>query len=455
MAITISEKDAKRRTFILEGDMWNVLVSIAIPLVLYNSISQMFSLFDILIASNMSAAIASTVSFIAQIQLMLSAVGGGLAVGGGILIARHFGAGNMERVNKNINTLVFLAFIISLCILVMVIPFSTQFLKFLRMPKDLLEIGSVYFILETAMLICIFINTIYFSIEKAKGNTKVILFCNLLMLSLKLGLTLFLVYGIGGNILLLSAASLSSHLSITCIAIKNMTGKRNPFRLSVKYIDFSAETLRPILILSLPVFMEKFVFNLGKVIVNSMSAAYGSMVVGALGISNRISAIATTPPIGVEEAEASIVSQNLGNNNIPRALGIFKRTFILNMGLGLLFFILMTIFKDNIISLFAKNDILFAVEIEKIYNYERYATILLAASSSVMGLLYGFGYTRISMILNLTRLFVYRIPPLWIMQNFTTVGSEGVGMAMMISNGLIGITAVIVSIFVIRKIQVK
>ncbi|MDR1747448.1 MAG: MATE family efflux transporter, partial [Spirochaetaceae bacterium] len=397
MAITISEKDEKRRTFILEGDMWKVLISIAVPLVLYNSISQLFSLFDILIASNMSAAVASTVSFISQIQSMLSAIGGGLAVGGGILIARHFGAGDMERMNKNINTLVFLALIISLFILMLVIPFSTQFLQFLRMPRDLQETGSVYFILETAMLICIFINTIYFSIEKAKGNTKIILFCNILMFTLKLGATLFLVYVIGGGILLLSAASLVSHLGITCIAIKNMTGRKNPFRLSFRYIDFSAETLKPILILSLPVFMEKFVFSLGKVIVNSMSAAYGSMVVGALGISNRISAISTTPPIGVEEAEASIISQNLGNNNIARALAIFKRTFIINMGLGLFFFVMMTVFKEQIITLFAKSDLLFAAEIEKIYNYERYATILLAASSSVMGLLYGFGYTRISM----------------------------------------------------------
>jgi Na+-driven multidrug efflux pump len=234
-----------------------------------------------------------------------------------------------------------------------------------------------------------------------------------------------------------------------------MTGKKNPFKLSIKYIDFSAKTLKPILVLSLPVFMEKFVFSFGKVIVNSMSAAYGSMVVGALGISNRVSAIATQPTVGVEEAESSIVSQNLGNNNIPRALGIFKRTFIINMGLGVLFFILRTIFKDDIIPLFAKNDLVFAAEIEKIYDYERSATILLAASSSVMGLLYGFGYTKISMILNLTRLFVYRIPPLWIMQNFTSIGSEGVGLAMMISNGLIGITAVIVSIFVVKKARAK
>ncbi len=435
--------------------MWKVLISTAIPLVLYNSISPLFSFFDILIASNMSAAVASTVSFISQIQFMLSSVGGGLAVGGGILIARYFGAGDMDRVNRNINTLVFLALIISLVILLLIIPFSTPFLKFLKMPGDLLETGSVYFILETAMLICVFINTIYFSIEKAKGNTKIILFCNIFMLTLKLSLTLFLVHVIGGGILLLSAASFVSHLGITCIAVKNMTMRRNPFRLSFKYVDFSARTLMPILMLSLPVFMEKFVFSLGKVIVNSMSAAYGSMVVGALGISNRISGIATMPPIGVEDAEASIVSQNLGNNNIPRALGIFKRTLIINMGLGLLFFILMTIFKDHIILLFAKNDLLFAAEIEKIYNYERYATILLAASASVMGLLYGFGYTRISMILNLTRLFVYRIPPLWIMQNFTSIGSEGVGMAMMISNGLIGITAILVSVFVIRKIRVR
>ncbi len=215
-----------------------------------------------------------------------------------------------------------------------------------------------------------------------------------------------------------------------------MTGKGNAFGLSLRHADFSSYTLRPVFILSVPVFFEKFLFSFGKVIVNSMSAAYGSNVVGALGVSNRVGSISTTPPMGVSEAEASLVSQNLGNGDVRRALGIFKRAFAINMAIGIFFFILMSACMDPVIGLFSGDDAEFARDIRTIYNYERYATILLAASQSVMGLLYGFGYTRTAMVLNILRLFAYRIPPLWIMQNWMDLGSESVGIAMLVSNGL-------------------
>ncbi|MEJ5189986.1 MAG: MATE family efflux transporter, partial [Breznakiellaceae bacterium] len=186
-------------------------------------------------------------------------------------------------------------------------------------------------------------------------------------------------------------------------------------------------------------------------VVNSMSAAYGSMAIGALGVSNRIGGLVTMPPIGFQEAEATIISQNLGNKNTRRAFETFKIVCTINIILGIFFFILMSICKDTLIHLFARGDPLFSQEIAKVYNYERYASGLLAISSSVMGLLYGFGYTRISMILNLLRLFVFRIPPLWYFQHYTNLKTEGLGLSMMISNMMMGISAIIAALLVIYR----
>ncbi|MDL2229255.1 MATE family efflux transporter [Treponema sp. OttesenSCG-928-L16] len=444
--------DEERRHFILRGDPWKVLISISLPLIFYNSISHIFSLLDILIASNIHTSVASTVSFVHQIQQMFLAAGSGLCVGGGIIIARYFGAGSYDQVRKHISTITAMVMLLGVSILALIIPLSVPILKLLKMPEDLLSMGSAYFMLETAMLISIFFNNVYLSAEKAKGNTKVILYYNFLVLSVKLALSLVFIYLFSGGILMLSAASFAAHACLSGIAVFNMTRRSNPYRLSFKNIDFSSSVLRPILSLSIPVFMEKFIFSFGKVVVNSMSAAYGSMTVGALGVSNRIMALSTSPPSGVQEAESSVISQNLGSRNTPRAIGFYKRTFILNMGIGIFFFIIMTLFKDEIILLFAKGDPVFAAEIGRIYNYERYASILLAAAASVMGFLYGFGYTRAAMYLNLFRLFVFRIPPLWIIQRFSSLGSEGVGIAMFISNALVGLSAVGVSVIIIKRI---
>lgn len=455
MAISLSSKEEQHRFFMLNGNTWSVIFSISLPLVLYNGLDQVFKFADTLIAANMSSSVISTVSFIAQIQTMLSAIGTGLAVGGGILIARYYGAGDMEQVNKHISTLVCISVAIALLILGITIPFAYPFLRLLRMPEDLLAHGVTYFMVEVCALVAIFINSIYFAIEKARGNTKHILKCNITVLAVKTSFTVLFIYVLKfTNVLFLPLASVIAHSTLTFIALKNLRSSKNPFKVSIKEAEFSREILGPILTLSLPVFFEKFAFSFGKVIVNSMCASYGSMVVGALGVSNRIGALITNPPTGFQEGEASLISQNLGNNNYKRALDIFWKTLAINMTFAAIAFILMGVGKNQLIGLFAKDNPLFALEIEKIFYYERLASILIALNTSVMGLLYGFGYTRISMILNGIRLFVYRIPPLWIIQHyFTGVGTEGVGIAMFISNGFIGITSFIVALFLIRKIQ--
>ena len=119
------------------------------------------------------------------------------------------------------------------------------------------------------------------------------------------------------------------------------------------------------------------------------------------------------------------------------------------------FFLIMCIFRTAIIDAFAKGNAAFAHEIDQIYYWERLDTLLIAVNTSVMGLLYGFGKTKISMLINIARLFVFRIPILLLFLKVPAlsdaVGISGVGMAMCISNGLTGLSAGIVAFLFIRK----
>lgn len=458
--IVLSEKESRRRYMILNGAPTKTIFYIALPLVFYNSLHQVFQLADTLIAANMSAGVVSTVSFIAQIETMLFAIGTGLSLGGSILISRSYGAGNMEKVREQISTLFFSAIAIGAFILSLSLPLAYPFLKLLRMPQDLIGQGTLYFMLAITAIIFQFINTIYLATEKSRGNTKIIMWCNMLVMTAKTVLNFCAILlmkkelvSLDTAMLLLPAATIISQAFLTVISLVNLTSKNNPLRISIKKCAFKKDFIIPLANLSVPVFLEKFIFAFGKVIVNSMCASMGSTVVGALGVSNRLGGFSTNPPTGFQEAESSLISQNLGNQNLKRALGIFYRTLLINISIASLFLILMLIFKDNIINLFAKGDADFAAEINTIYTYECWDSVLISINASVMGLLYGFGKTRISMALNLIRLFIYRIPPLFLLLNFTNLGVSAVGIAMLVSNGLVGITSGIVALFFIKKVR--
>ena len=458
--VVLDKTEARRREMILSGPQTQTIFYIALPLVFYNSLHQVFQLIDTIIAANMSAGVVSTVSFIGQIETMLTAIGSGLAVGGSILISRSYGAGDMQKVRAQISTLFFTCLAIGAAILALAIPFAYPFLRLLRMPQDLIAQGTAYFMLAITGIIFQFTNTIYLATEKSRGNTKVIMWCNILVMVLKTLLNLMVIrlvkagaVRLGTAMLLLPVATICAQASLTAIALVNLTSRRNPFRISIRACAFRKTFLLPLAGLSIPIFLEKFIFAFGKVIVNSMCASMGSTVVGALGVSNRLGGFSTNPPSGFQEAESSLISQNLGNRNIERALGIFYRTLVINLGIATLFLALMLIFKDSIILIFAKGDADFAAEINAIYTYECWDSVLVSINASVMGLLYGFGKTRISMILNVVRLFVYRIPPLFLLMRFTDIGIPAVGIAMLISNGMVGITSGIVALVFIQRIK--
>ena len=450
--IILGEKERIRREYMLKGPALRVLIAISLPLVFYNCLNQCFQFLDTLIAADISSSVVSAVSFIQQLQTMLLATGHALAVGGGIIISRYYGAGDMDNVSKYISTLFFTGCSVALTILCIFVPLAKQFLIIMNMPSDLIPEGTTYFRIEICSLVAVFINTIYLATEKARGNTKKIMYYNLLVLFSKTLLTLLFVYKIKKDIIMLALATLLSHSVLTAIAVINLSSRKNVFQVSIKKMSFRWNVIKPIITLSLPIFLEKFVFAFGKAIVNSMAANYGSLIVGALGVSNRLGGCATTPPQGVQEAESTLISQNVGADNKKRAVEFFFKTALVIMSMGVFFLILMFNCKDLLINLFAKGNQEFAYEISKIYHYEIWGSIFLAAGTTVQGMLYGFGFTRLAMILNIVRLFGYRIPTLWYIQNMTSLGSEGVGLTMFISNALYGITTIITSFFVIRKL---
>ena len=68
-------------------------------------------------------------------------------------------------------------------------------------------------------------------------------------------------------------------------------------------------------------------------------------------------------------------------------------------------------------------------------------------------MLLGYGYSKLTMLLNVARVFVFRVPALWYLRNYTGMRAEAVGVTMMVINVCVGIMAVIVAILVILKIR--
>ncbi|MGM9970547.1 MAG: MATE family efflux transporter [Anaeroplasma sp.] len=406
--------DVERRKMILNGDLMKTIIIICIPLAIYQFFNSMYNVIDQAICAQISAVASNAVASISQIKNTIAAIGAGLAAGGGVLVSRYYGAGEVKHARFASSNLFVMSLIVSLIVFLVLIPFAEPILKLCQVAPDSIKIGVGFFRLQMLELCFVSLNSVFIGLEKAKGNSKIVLKLNLLVLVIKLLFTCSFVFLFNlKDIIYVEIATIIAQALLTTIALFYMFNPKNILRLSFKFFKLKKIYISKILVLSIPIFLGKFVMSLGKVFVNAMCGSYWNdvtdgLIVGALGVSNNMCGLITSPTNSFEEGESSIVSQNLGNKNIKRAVRTFGKTLLLSTAISIIGYVLMRfVLIDQLVEMFISNDKksdLYVQMIKEIFVWDSLSIISLGIAAAVLGLLYGFGQTGLSTVLNLSRI---------------------------------------------------
>ncbi len=457
MASFVSKKDEAFREYALNASPLKVILSTCAPLALFQALQSIFKILDTMMASHIGSEAVSAVACLSQITLMITALGSGLAIGGSIKISEAYGRGDYELVRKRVATVYILAILVGAVVVVTLVPFAEPFLRLLNTPQSLIDTGIGYFRVEILALVVTFFNTVFIAIERSRGHARKILWLNMGIVVVKLSLTAFFVYVLRKGVVMIAVATLIGQCVTLVYALLTMPRDEGAFRFSPKNACFNRETLLPVLNLAYPVSAEKVLFAAGKVTVNSMAEMYGPLTVGALGISNNIGGLTTSWHMGFTDGAAPLISQNRGAGKYRRTLQIYLWLLAIDVAIGVLGIAIVSTTLPWLAEVFAGSkenyDPVFRDMIVSIHQWEMLGYITLGVNSATLTLLLGYGYTKLTLFLNVARVFAYRVPVLWALQRFTTLGPEAVGVTMMVSNVCVGLTAVIVAIPVVVKIR--
>ena len=452
--VNVTAKDEDFRKEVQSGSLWKVLIKVCAPLALYSWISMLFSVLDTLMASHISAEAVSTVVYMVQLQHIVLAIGSGLSIGAGILIAHAYGRGDWDRIRTVLSTTVVLSLILS-GLIILIIPFTPTLLRLTGTPEIFVAMGSTYFAITLIGIIVQFFTSIYISCERCRGRSRKILMLNMSVILIKLALTALFVYVLEGDIISIAWATLASYIVILAFAVKSFTAKDDAFSFSWKAVRLDRANLGPIFKLSIPSMVEKVAFSAGKAMVNKMASNYGTEVVGAAGISNNMSGLLTGIETGVEDGGSSLEGQLYGSGKVERTIQMYRRLQIAVTVIALVGFVVMRLLTEPIARLFSLTrggyDPDFQAMIVLLFHYELIGTVLLAYAYSGFALILGLGRTKAVLVINFCRIFLFRLPVIYFFQNFTSIGYEAVGMTMSVSNSCVGIMAIIWAEAVIRS----
>ena len=490
MGSAVSTKELKRRDLILNGNIWRVVFVIAFPLFLYQVFNYFYAIIDTIMCANISTAAVNAVGQLTQVNNMINAIGAGIGAGGSILIARQIGRKDYERARAMASTVFVFVMILAAMTCAIVLPLARPLLS-IFVSEQSIEVGLGYFRLSVVTSAIIMVNTVYLGTEKAKGSTAFMTILNMAVVVAKIVLNVIFIYGLKiEDMTFVSLATLLANAALFLFVLYRIFfSKRYVFHFAPKLIDFKPKTLGRITAISFPIIVGKMIFNFGKIIILSLCRSFGDNVAGALGVSNNMGGSVTQPIASIEDSTSSIISTNLGAGKVKRAEQTFFVGLIYAVGLALVGILIVTIFDYQITHYFAQKagkgieDPILAQQaidayanlISRCFFFEKLGIFTLAINSAVLGLIYGFGYTRFSLILNISRVFLFRIPSFLVCRYFIFadqiaaagsdqgkldyIGAECAGISMGFSNIMIGLVAIasatVILIHINKRIKAK
>lgn len=453
--IHLSEKEMQSRDFILNASMFKVVLKIGLPIAFFQSLNHFLRILDTFMAASIDATAVSMVTFLGQINMVVAGLGLGLAAGATLKIGAMYGKGDYLSVRKQINALIVLAILFCLMLTAIIFPLTTPILRLTNVPEEFIDIGRNYFFIEFIGIIIMILNGIYIALERVQGNAKRILKINMIAMLIRLSFTAFSVYILREGITFIAISVLISQGFIFIVGLYNLTKKSDVFKLSLKEMRLEKDILKPMIFVSIPIMIERSSLHIGKVMVSSMLMGINILLAGGLSISNMICGIGIAPQMGFQDATIPIVAQNMGAQRYKRVIEGFKAVFVINTIQAISFFLPLFFLARFTTGFFAHDDAAFHQIIHTVHVWDIWSVLVLGSYSAVKALLFGLGYTKLTLFLNFCRIFLFRVPVLWYLKNFTHMGDISAGFVMMFSNVAVCILSLYIAMKCVKQICQK
>lgn len=403
---------------LLEGDLYKNIVKLGLPLALASVIQTLYNLADTFWLGKLGreALSAPIISF--NIIFFVISLAIGFSIAGTSLVSQYTGAKQTENVNKTAgNLLVFLLFS-SLVFSVIGLIFAEKLLILLGTPNDAFAQTFAYFKIMIVGMPLAFPFFVFQSVMSGYGDTRTPLKIEALSAVINVVLDPILIFGwLGFPALGVEGAAITTIVTRGIASFVGLyyffSGKKG-IKIELRHLKPDFKFFPLMVKIGVPASIGMSGASLGFLVLIGIVNSFGTPVVSAYGIANRLVHLFMMPAIGVSSAVSAIVGQNLGAGNLDRARKTVSKGIYLVSWVIVPSMIITAFMGKKITMFFIPNDFLVHQIGGVMFYIVAPAVIFFALSSVIGGAFQGSGFTVPVMVVNLSRIWIFRIPFVYI-----------------------------------------
>ncbi len=448
-------KDDNRRYLILKDpNIYKGLILLALPLMINNFIKTIHDLVDMYFVSkipNFSAEAVSSISITFPVIFTFISLGMGLAIAGTALISQFVGSNQIEDARRYATNLLFIAAITGIILNVISYFGAPYIMNMMGAEGYLLENSISYLQIRSFELTFVFIFFAFTAIRQSGGDTVTPVVFGVITMIINIILSPILISHLDLGVQGAAYATVIANIIVVPFIMYQLFFSKDGITISFSKFKIQKFISKKIINIALPAASGQAITAIGFIIMNTIIISYGDQTIAAFSVGNRIISLILHPVMAIGAVLAAYIGQNIGNANPERAKEAFSKAMRFSVGIMIVLSLIILGVREPLVSVFLEGD---QGALDLAVRYMFYLLIglpLMAIFQTFIGAFNGTGKTKYTFIFGVTRLWILRIPLIFIFKYFTDMGNSGIWTAMLLSNFII----IFVGYFLYRRLDFK
>ena len=320
------------------------LRALIIPLVLEQILGLTVGMADSIMVSSAGEAAVSGVSLVDSINVLLTNLFSSLATGGAVVAAHRLGEKKGEAARRTADQLLLCVSGIAMIIALFSLAFNRLILGLIfgNVEADVMKNAVIYFYLTALSFPFLGIYNASAALCRAMGNSRVTMVISILMNAVNITGNAFFILALRWGVFGVALSTLLSRILGAAIMFCILRDEKRPLHYSGRIAlrpDF--KIVKNILRVGVPTGLDNCIFQVGKILVQSLIASLGTTAIAANAIVGTVAGIAVIPASAMGIAMITVVGQALGAGSEEQAKYYVKKMMgyaylfmaILNLGL--------------------------------------------------------------------------------------------------------------------------
>lgn len=302
------------------------------PLVIEQFLAVLVGMADSIMIASVGEAAVSGVSLVDNIMILIINIFAAMATGGAVVAGQYLGQKKDEKACKAATQLVWFVTISAIGVMALVYLGKGFILStvFGHITPEVREHANTYLLIVTASIPFIALYNGGAAIFRAMGNSRVSMVVSMIMNLINVSGNALLIYGMHFGTAGVAIPTLVSRIAAAVIITVMLCNSKGVLRIERTWrFRFNPKMIQRILSIGVPNGLENSMFQLGKILVLSLVASFGTYAIAANAVSNVLACFQILPGMAMSLAITTVVSQCVGAGDYEQVKYYLKKILVL------------------------------------------------------------------------------------------------------------------------------